>query len=479
MLASPGRKSKIQLSDYNYRQDISNRLLMAQLSVFEVEVLDEILTHSLCFPISDLVEALEEPQQEIITALEKLLHVGLLIHDGKEITVDKEKRKYYEFQIQKFDDDFAPNLEFVLRGLKRVPIHVLPNWYSIPRASDDIIASIIEKYLANPCVYRRHMAELDFDDSIPRGILEDVLGSPDFVVRSKDLREKYQLSREQFEEYMLLLEFNLVCFLSYRQIGDQWKEVVTPLHEWREYLRFQRDTQPIALPEEKIKDRCIGENFAFIQDLCQVLSAAQETPIPSSVQDAATLDDQAVNTWLRSPKIAFKDRAGYLVRLVNRLRHLNLLETVGSNYQASDLANSWLQKQAPNQAMELARLDFCPESHSEIDTSLLTERNVRCVEKSLRRVVNQGWVEFTCFMNGMIEPIGTAEPVTLQRKGKRWAFVLPEYSQSENAFAKAVIFERLLELGVVSTATYEGRPCFKITAIGCLAIGDDMPSLCQ
>ncbi len=44
--------------------------------------------------------------------------------------------------------------------LKRIPISVLPNWYSFPRSTDHIFDSIIEKYMMTPKVYRRHLLDL-------------------------------------------------------------------------------------------------------------------------------------------------------------------------------------------------------------------------------------------------------------------------------------------------------------------------------
>ena len=72
MLAAPTRKNKITLSDYNYRRDIDNRLLMAQLSTFEVEVLQEILDGSLTLTIKKIADALSVKEDAILPVLNHL-----------------------------------------------------------------------------------------------------------------------------------------------------------------------------------------------------------------------------------------------------------------------------------------------------------------------------------------------------------------------------------------------------------------------
>lgn len=479
MLVNPGRKNKIILSDYNYRQDISNRLLMADFSVFEVEVLDEVLAHSLQIPISELVEVLEVSCDQIKQALDKLVLTGLLTHNGETVVVDKEKRKYYEFQIQKFDDDFAPNLEFIFRGLKRVPIHVLPNWYSIPRSSDDISASIIEKYLSTPCAYRRHLLELESEDPVLQGIMNDVFKSEDFCVRSRDLRSKYDLSREEFEEYMLLLEFNLVCFISYRRVDDQWKEVVTPLHEWREYLRFQRDARPSSISQDAVEDCCMGENFLFIRDMSQVLEAAADQPIPFAVvSDPSALVETDLENWWKVPEVSTKSRLLHFQRVVIRLYRLGLLEQSGANLEPSSSASSWSKLSVQSKAVDFSRAPLFTEDFPGLPPELFSEKNIRAVEKSLRRVVNFGWITFDAFIKWMIDPVGSSKPVTLQRKGKRWHFALPIYQKPEREFIRKVIFDRMFELGLVSIGVYQDLPCFQLTAMGRVAIGEEIVTTC-
>ena len=52
------KKNKICLEDYNYKQDIENRLLISQLSALDLELLQEILYSPLKIAFQDLSQSL-------------------------------------------------------------------------------------------------------------------------------------------------------------------------------------------------------------------------------------------------------------------------------------------------------------------------------------------------------------------------------------------------------------------------------------
>ncbi|PWU13052.1 MAG: hypothetical protein C5B45_06700, partial [Chlamydiae bacterium] len=89
------KKNKICLEDYNYKQDIENRLLISQLSARDLELLQEILYSPLKIAFRDLSEALSCEEKELIPSIKKFIKSGLLSFNGSVITVDKEKRKYF------------------------------------------------------------------------------------------------------------------------------------------------------------------------------------------------------------------------------------------------------------------------------------------------------------------------------------------------------------------------------------------------
>lgn len=277
---SPLRKNKITLSDYDYRLDIENRLLMAQFSTVDLEVLEEILYSPLNIPLRKLAKSVDLEESALLPILQRLGQTGLLKVADEMVSINKEMRKYYEAQLVKFEDDFTPGMEFLQGLLKKAPIHVLPIWYSIPRTSNNIFDSLVEKYLLTPQIFQRYLLELNFGDPTLIGIIRDLLESRDFKLTAKETIEKYHLTREQFEEYLIHLEFNFVCCLGYHRVDGHWEEIITPFHEWREYLRFFRDTEaPTIKDTSKIKRRR-PHDFSFIQDMGTVLNLAKKQPIP-------------------------------------------------------------------------------------------------------------------------------------------------------------------------------------------------------
>lgn len=469
---SASRKNKIDLADYDYRRDIENRLLMSNFSTFDVEVLEEILHSSLRLTVPKLSDALDADVEELEPSLEKLEKIGLFKREGDQLIVDKELRKYYEFQILKFDDEFESNMEFLQGLLRKVPIHVLPVWYSIPRTATNIFEAIVDKYLGTPRKYQRYLLELNLDDPVLNGIMERVFNAPDFKVRSRDLREEFGLSREEFEECLLHLEFNFICCLSYNQIGDQWKEVVTPFHEWRQFLRFRQAKMPKNLDPAQV-ERFRTPEFAFVRDAAAILQMAPIAVIPGRHAYSYQLNEIELARLALlcdgMPPLTDENRdryATYLGDLIGKLCLVEIAEEEDGIVRVSDYGREWLALSTEEKAMEIYRHPHNSIVTREVDQRLQTERNLREVERSLERVTQVGWILFDDFMEGVIVPIGSAEEVKLEKKGRRWQYTLPTYTEEERLFMRASILERLFEAGLVTIGRYEGRDCFCVTPFG-------------
>jgi hypothetical protein len=370
MFECANKKNKIVLTDYNYKRDIENRLLMAHFSVFDVTVLHEILSSSLIVTGKTIAEHLDTTEKKLQPTLEKLSKTKLLTYSQGVITVDKELRKYYEVQILKFDDNFEPGVEYLQSILNKVPIHVLPIWYVIPRSSDNIFASIVEKYLFSPKIYERYAAEMIFDNPVCNQIIDDVFTAPDFEVTSNVLRKKYKLSAEQFEEYMLHLEYNLICCLSYKCIGDQWEEVVTPFYEWREYLRFKRDTEPQPILDVAKIKRTHPDDYGFINDMTTRLKKVIEAPQKVKEKDATT----------------------------EMLLQLHLVTEKNGQLHSNEHSTAWLKKSLQDQAIMIYRLPMTRYRYLYGNEFLVSDRDIREAERSLKRVINKGWFYFDDFM---------------------------------------------------------------------------------
>ena len=154
------KKTKISLPDYNFEEDIRNRLLLKTLSKQNLRVLEEILFSSLQFSIESLAENLDLNSDDLYEILETLSPLNLYNFDGRILTVDKDKRKYFETQVTRFEEDFKPDLDFFQNLLKCLPIEVLPNWYHVPRSSNNIFQSLVDKHLLTPQIYQRYLVDL-------------------------------------------------------------------------------------------------------------------------------------------------------------------------------------------------------------------------------------------------------------------------------------------------------------------------------
>ena len=258
------RKNKINLEDYDYQKDIQNRVLMSHFSPEDLEVLEEIVYSSQRIPISRLVSQLDKNLDELQLILDKLSKTDLFKIEEDTVVVDKEMRKYFETQIQKFEDDFTPGMEFLQALLKKVPIHVLPNWYPIPRTSNNIFESLVEKYLFTPHHFQRYIEDLQSKDEIISGIIQDVFTANNYKMYAEELKLKYNLSNIDFAKYMLILEYSFALCLTYTNIDGYWKETVTPFYEWNKYMKFLSDTSTPSIQDTKSIKRNFASDFVFV-----------------------------------------------------------------------------------------------------------------------------------------------------------------------------------------------------------------------
>ncbi len=429
------RKNKINIHDYPYQEDIENRLLMAEFSTFDVEVLEEILFSPLKVPLKKLSRSLEATIEDLLPVINKLEKTHLLVLEDDILVVDKDKRKYFENEIQKFDEDFQPDMEYLQTLLKKVPIHSLPLWYSISRTSNNIFESIVEKYLLTPQVYQRYLMEVGNEDVILSSIIQDILDSDDCKVYAEEIREKYHLTKESLEEYILQLEFHFVASLSYAKVGKVWKEVITPFREWRDYLLFLKNNRPIPIGRpENFKE----EEFPFIKEIA---------------------------SFLKKCKKEIKENSPF----IDKLLPIKFLQKKEDKLSITDIASDWLTMDLENQALYLYRHPFNRPSFS---SPLNNEKNLREIERSLKSFCSLGWINFDDYLQSALISFHDETKIQLRKNGKTWKYTLPVYSDEEKAFIQTSVLDYLYELGLVSKGTKAGKAVFRITSFGETILGN-------
>lgn len=459
MLVNPLKMNKINLSDYPYEKDIECRILMAELTVFEVDVLAEIIHGSLKSTIHQISEHLEVTEDKLLPILEKLQKLNLYRLDGAKIFVDKEMRKYYESQVPKFDDRFRADLEFIKSLLNKVPIHVLPTWYSLPRSSDDIFGSIIDKHLLTPKIYQRYLDEITFDKPVLNEITNDIYDSPNYRVYAKDVMKKYNLTRELFEENMLLLEFSLVCCLSYTQSNKHWEEVITPFYEWKQFLTFRQKTFPVPITNPLEIERTHPYDFGFVQDMTSFIQLALKSPIGvEKKNDKYSIDTSSAKKILSHP---FTDE--YIASQIEILIKLQLIEIKKNKMHACDIVMTWQEKHLQEQAIAVYRYESRQNTAMPGD---YIDRDLRETEKSLKGFMNCGWIYFEDFLKGCCAPIGENHPVMLIKKGKKWRYQIPEHSETDHKTIYRYLFHTLFYSGLIATGKHNAKDCFCVTPFG-------------
>jgi predicted transcriptional regulator len=482
LLVSPTKKNKITLEDYPYQRDIENRLIMSEFTVFEVEVLEEILNSSLRVPIEELEDMLEVDKELIIPVIEKLEEIGLLKRKDDELFIDKEMRKYYEFQVLKFDDNFKPGMEFLLALLKKVPIQTIPIWYSIPRTSDNIFESLVEKTFETPQKFERYLQELCFEDAILVGMIEDVYNSPDLKIRSRTLRDKYNLSRTEFEYYMLHLEFNFVCCLSYNVIGDHWKEVVQPFYEWKTFLQGKKYLVPPSVEDQEGVVVDFKQSFSYVKQarvlVDYVVDKSLDLESPNK-EDRRILTEKSFKELFKAqPEVftvwennSYEDQCLFFNLMIQKLEALRLVNVEENKLELGRDFPDWEEFNEEEFALHLYRHPGNRLLTVDVPKQWSNFRFYHEVEKSLELLPREKWVLFDEFLPGVQAAVGSAEGVTLCQKGKNWSYDLPTYTEEEKDFIFATIFERLFEVGVINKGLSDGKPCFCITSFGFQAMG--------
>lgn len=469
------RKNKINLEDYDYQKDIQNRVLLSSFPPEYLEVLEEIVYGPQTILLEKLAKQIGKSLNELQTILTKLTETDLFSIKSDTIIVNKEMRRYFETQILKFEEDFTPGMEFLQALLRKVPIHVLPNWYPIPRTSNNIFDSLIEKYLYTPQTFQRYLAELNLGDDNLNAIVTDLFSSPDYKIYSKDLRTKYDLTEEAFEEHMLYLEFNFICCLIYEKKDNEWIEVVTLFKEWKDYLSFLKDTQPKEIEKNSQIRRTRSNDFAFAEDMSTILALSITKPLHVRLdinenwifekQSAAQVNKQCKGFDLKSEEgqAFFIEYTG---KIIQKLLFLKIAHVEKGQLTPGEEAEEWLTLPIEKRALTTYKQTLTHFPFAQFPAEICSERNIHEIEKTISRILDSGWVFFDDFLSGIIAPISDNSKMFLKKTGRYWKYTLPDYSEEEQQLFRKIIFEWLFEAGIIATGSLQGKDCLCITPLG-------------
>ncbi len=426
------RKHKVELSDYDYERDIALRILLADLSEFERSLIEEVVNSSVKTSIKQLASDLGSDVETISPFLRKLERLDLFKINGDVLIANKEMRKYFADEIEKFSDSYEPDVHYLQALLGKVPIHTLPQWYTIPRATDHIFHSILERYFQTPKAYLKHLEEMALEVPHLFAIYQDIYSSDGLLLSADVIMAKYKLSQQQFEKLMLEFEYNLLGCLCYRKSGKRWKEHVTLFHEWKLYCLYKKEQIPPSLPVEAVAKKHSGD-FFFVNELAKIAHCMiDQVPIKKSSaiqKEIASLSEELGITanpkaWIRKSK---QEQAASVYKLL----------------------------------LEQVREGLTP----------FTERDLREVEKHLKTLAPQGWMHLELVAKGVSGMIHHLHPIELERRGKKWRYHLPDYSEEGKNLAIRIIVDFLWKTGVIDQGTYEGMECICVTPYGRMSLG--------
>jgi hypothetical protein len=422
MLDIATKKTKIHLEDYDYLLDIETRHLLARLTEGQREILEELLFSPLKTSPHKISRSLNMTPEYVLETLSLLEPAALFSMKDGVLLIDKEKRKYFELQAARFQSNFVPDMEFFQKLLKKPPIHVLPLWYAIPRTSNNIFESIVEKHLKNPQLYQRHLIEVSTIDPKLGALIADLSSAPAWKIPSEDLLSRHHLSRQDFDRLSLLLEFSCVGCITYEMDAGGPTEYLSFFSEWRDYQAFLQTTQPQPVSSNH-GALSTSSPFAFVEALSRALTEPRSLSVPAEIQsqiEGCHLNHREVGQWFLS--LTLEERC------------------------------LWLYRHSFNQKLE---------------SSLSMEKRIREVEKGVRRILHGSWVRVEDFFKGLAIPVRCPGPITLLKQGKHWSYAVPKYDEEEISFIQELFLRHLPKMGIIQVGTLDDlTACLRLTPLG-------------
>lgn len=456
--ATQTRTTRIQLEDYDYQQDIADRLLLSELGGKEIEILDEILNSSVCFSLASLVEAVESSESLVKRTLEQFQGHQLLTLDGDKITVNKERRKAFDVLNGRFQEEFRPNLDYIQSLLRHLPIHILPSWYLLHRGCENIFDSALERLLPNPREYQRHLDDTAEANPLYGEILQKVLSQP-YCVPAHEIQSHFHLSPEAYQEVVLNLEYGFIACSGFRLNHGEWTEVLTPLHEWTQYRREQlRRLGDMELSASHTPSSIRPGPFGFAQDLHALAVAGLE-------RGEVFLEEELPNLSKR-----------YSTQIEAALASLRILHNEQGQLTCTDRTKDWILLSPAERCQQISschrgRYRTAQKSHE----ILHTDRDLVEIGRILAFLPLDHWVPLTTVTRLLEVSLGNTEGVRLEKKGRRWDFSWPEYSDLNLQWIEQVLCEWAYEVGYVDLAQENGQQWLRLTAHGQQLLRPDGP----
>ena len=456
---------KVVLEDFDFKRDLKLRLVMEKLSTIEMAVLEEILYSPLKVSIDELCNNTDVPSSNIEEILEHLKPLNLFAVREKFLLVDKEMRRYYEILIEKFADDFTPDLDYFKEILKLVPIHCLVSWFHIPRTSNNIFTSILEKHFKTPKMYGRYLKDTLSEDTGLRAIHAYVANSPTGKIPAKEILVHFSLTEEELEEKILFLEYHYILSSSYAPHNGKFEKYLSEFAEWKDHKDHTRGipSEEKYINEDEV-NALASEEFSFIRDMSLMLEIADKMDLKIKYNQKEelfflenTLDENAGFS---------NNTAHYLARVINKNLLLGLIVIEDDVLRQTSPASKWLATPLRQRTLITFKHPHNSLSHKCDFSFRRHDRNIIEVQKALSLIRSDEWIFFNEFMEDHLYRTNSLKQPELKKVGRAWKYSAPAYDEEEIAFIKMVILDWLFESGMIIPGTHGGKECFKVTSLG-------------
>lgn len=458
---------KVNLEDFSYKIDLSSRLQLENLSVDEIFILEELLYSPLKTTTSELADITEIDESSIEESIKSLLPLNLFTYADGNITTSKERRKFFETIIVKFNKKFTPNLDYYKDLLKQVPIHFLISWFHIPRTSNNIFNSIVEKHFSTPKVFLKYVNDALTDTPELKKLFDTVCSSDEGFISFEEAKEILGLNEEELEEKILFLEHHYILCSCYKIKGGKFEKKIALFKEWKNFLDTSQnkdDSQGITPDQHHLIQKQSDEEFSFILDMSKLLQLCETSNL--QVQYNPKEELFFLSGKLDKTEAFFSSCKNYLARVINKNLLLGLLVIENDCLMVTPPSKKWLETDLKQRTLITFKHPHNSLSHNCNFSFKIHDRNIIEIQKALSLVEKGAWILLEEFINRYLLKTNTLKQPTLTKAGKKWQYTTPEYNTEELMFIKVVITDWLFESGMVIPGMFENQICFKVTSLG-------------
>lgn len=453
--ASNLKKIKVVLDDYPYLQDIQHRVALNGATPCDIKVLEEILFSSIKTSYDKLLESTDLEPAELNKSLHIFKQIGLIKEESDQLVIDKDLRKFFELEIQRFEEDFNPGIDFLAQIFKKVPIHILPIWYALPRTSTNIFESIIEKYLQTPQIYQRLLSDAQTHEPQLKNIIDLLFTSDHLELDLSFIQQKFSLGQESLFQLIAQLEFNLICCVKYEQIDSTYRGLLTPFAEFKNYLLHLRQTESISVDETKVNKITLAP-YDFVDGLFTLIKCFKNKSFNYPINRNQEIE---LKEALSENNLSYLE----LEELMQKLLQVQLIEQKNGMISLNDTSLSFIAMKPESAALVLYRH---PLNKPKFSLNISVDKAIRECEKASCRLIGKGWVLVDEFLKGLVIPFSEEQLVTLKKQGRKWQYHLPVYSATDLEFINFIFTDWFEKVGVMEQGFFNDKPCIRLTPLG-------------